>query len=184
MQKAGFIKRVVIPVGIILLITGITSVIYEHSWKFKDNEILYFLSSFTNVLLFLSIFFSVFFIYPISFFKGAGLKERTMASFIPLLVWMIKEIIRMKTVFSVGESLYFGLNPLFIFLILVTVFQMGISDFLCRVLLKKRSKEPVKIFPKPTVVLLLGSLISLFLFLAFILKFGIFYFNTYGKIFS
>ncbi len=184
MQNSSIKKRAVIPVGIILLITGITSVIYEYSWEFKDNEILYLLSSITTVLLFLSIFFSVFFIYPITFFRGAGIKERIFFSLIPLLVWMIKEIIRMTTVFSVGESLYFGFNPLFIFLILVTFFQMGISDFLCRVVLKKRSKEPVKIFQKPTAILLFGSLVLLFLFLVFIWKFGIFYFDTYGKIFS
>jgi hypothetical protein len=182
-HKQSIIRRLVVPISTVLLIILLTSIIYEHSWKLKGQPLLFKVTSYTTLLLFISIFFSTFFIYPMTFFRGAGTGERIIASLIPLFVWMVKEMIRIYTVFTIGESLYFGLNPMFLFLILFTFLQMGLSDLFCRWRLKRRAAAPVTIFSAHTLILLGGSILSLILFVAFLLKIGILYFDAYKTLF-
>ena len=183
-QKANFVPRLVIPVGLILGVVFLTSIAYEVSWRFKENQLLYPVFSVLTVIMFFSIFFPAFFIYPYTFFKGASPFERILASFIPLLVWMGKEVVRIGSVFSFGESLYFGLNPVFILLILFTLVQMGFCDPICRWRGRKHSTEKVRIFSRFSVILLLGSLLTLFLDLTYSLKIGFFYFDLYKSLFA
>ena len=183
-HKQNAVKRLVIPIGTILLITLVTSIVYEHSWKLKDHAVLFKLTSYTTLLLFISIFFSPIYIYTVTFFKGAGLGERIAASLVPPVVWMVKEMIRIYTVFTLGESLYFGLNPMFIFLILFTFLQMGLSDLFCHWRLKRQAVATVKIFSAPTLALLGGSILLLILFITFLLQIGMLYFDAYKGLFT
>jgi len=183
-EKKQVVNRLIVPVGIVLAVVLFTSLAYEVSWKYGDSQFLYSLFPLVAVLMFISIFFPSFFIYPYTYFKGARPWERIIASFIPLGVWMGKEILRIGSVFSLGESLYFGLNPIFIMLILFTFLQMGLCDPICRWRHKKRSPEKMKIFSRFTVILLFGSLLALFLDLAFALKIGFFYFEQYKNLFT
>ncbi len=182
-KRSGLVTRSVVPVGVVLIVTLITSTIYEHSWKFKSHELLFSLTALTNILMFLSIFFSAFVIYAITFYRGAGARERIIASLVPLLIWMLKETVGAFAVFSFGESLYFVLNPMFLFLILFTFFEMGLCDPFCRWRLKKRSQKKVRVFSLYTVGLLGGSFLALFLYLATIMRIGMFYFETYKQLF-
>jgi hypothetical protein len=182
-QRTNFLKRLVIPVGSVLAIVLVTSLIYEISWEYKDSQLLYSMFSVLTVLMFISIFFPAFFIYPYTYFKGATPLERVIASLIPLFIWMGKEILRISSVFSVGESLYFGLNPIFILLLLFTLFQMALCQPFCRWRHKKRSAIKMRIFSKLTVALLLGSLAALLLDLALGLKIGMAYFDLYKGMF-
>jgi len=183
MHETTFGKRIMVPVGIVLLTMLVTSIIYDQSWKLKDIGPIGLVISISNILLFASIFFGAFFIYPMTFFRGAGTVERVIASFIPLMVWMIKEIIRISAVFSIGESLYFSLNPMFIFLFCFAIFQMGICELICKWRLKKRKGKNIKVLSTPTGKLFFGGT-GLF-FLAVILFLPIFYiyFITYAAIF-
>lgn len=182
-QRASFFKRLGIPVGIVLAVVLVTSLIYEISWQFKNSQLLYSIFSVLFVLMFVSIFFPAFFIYPYTYFKGATPLERIIASFIPLFMWMGKEILRISSVFSVGESLYFGLNPIFILLLLFTLFQMALCQPFCRWRHKKRSAIKMRIFSRLTVALLLGSFAVLLLDLVFALKIGLAYFDLYKGLF-
>ncbi|MCP4752379.1 MAG: hypothetical protein GY866_15910 [Proteobacteria bacterium] len=182
--RRGFVNRLIIPVGIVLLVTLVTSIIYEHAWKLKDMPDLYLFSPVFTVLMFLSIFFGILYIYPATFFRGAGKWERMAASLVPILVWMVREMVRIGRVFSFGESLYFGLNPLFVIVLLFAVFQMGLCDLFCRWRFRRRSRTRIKLLSGFTAILLFGGLVSLMAFLTKALPIGILYFEVYKTIFA
>lgn len=183
MHQANLGKRIVLPVGIVLATMFVTSIIYDQSWKFCDISPMKFFITVTNILLFSSIFLSVFLIYPMMFFRGAGTVERVVASLIPLMVWIAKEIIRISYVFTVSESLYFGLNPVFIFLFCFALFQIGLSELICKWRLKKREGKEFKVLSAPTGIMFFGGTGVFFLSVIFFLHIFFLYFITYAAIF-
>jgi hypothetical protein len=96
---------------------------------------------------------------------------------------MVKEMIRINTVFTLEESLYFLLNPIFIFLTLFALLQTGISSLFCQWWLKRQRHAAVTIFSGHTVLLLGGSMFALIVFVAFLMQIGMFYFDAYKRLF-
>ncbi len=151
MEKRSFVKRFVNPILIVFVLMSISWIGYNLSWRLDNDTVHHLLADVFGTLLFLSITFGVIVVYSTAFFRGASLLERVIASFVNPVIWVIKEVFRMFTSFSVTESLYFALNPLVVWLILGIIAQMGLIEIICRWRLKKRG-EKVRVFNVPAIL--------------------------------
>ncbi len=83
--------------------------------------------------------------------------ERIIACLITPLVWNLKEMVRVSEFFTLGETLYYGLNTVFLLAVFSALGQMGLCELICCWRLGKRSEEPVKVFsPAPVIAILVG----------------------------
>jgi hypothetical protein len=124
MQKRDFSQRVVMPVSIILVTMILSRVLYFNSSAT--------VATLSGVVMFLSIGFGTLLIYPMSFFRGASLPERTFACLATPLAWNGIEIYKMSEAFTLGESVYYGVNIVIIGTVAGQFLMMGVCDFLCR----------------------------------------------------
>jgi hypothetical protein len=117
------------------------------------------------VLLFLSIGFGALLVYPLAYFRGATPGERILASLFTPLLWTLKEIIRVGEFFTFWESLYYGLNSLFLLTFFGTFGLMGLCELICRVRAKKKGIHPGPILTPLPVTAILLSLVALYVLL-------------------
>ncbi len=159
MEKKSFVNRLVIQVTIVLAVMVGMSIIYFHlAWRIDSgNSLRPVITTLSSWLLFISIGFGTLYIYPTAFFRGAGAGERIIACLVTPVVWNIKEMVRVSEVFSLGETLYYGLNTSFLLAFFGTFGLMGLCELICRWRLGKRGDEPVKVFsPAPLVAIFAG----------------------------
>ena len=182
MQKTSFLKRFVVPVAIVLVTMIVTSIIYFHlAWRMDSGNALRPAIAFISAaLLFSSIGFGTFLIYPVAFFRGAGVGERIIACLITPLVWNAKELVRVSEFFTVGETLYYGLNTAFLLSVFGVLGQMGLCELICRWRLNKRSEEPVRVFSPAPVISIVVGLVALYLCLLWGLGVHFFYIYIEG----
>jgi len=182
MQKTSFLKRFVVPVAIVLVMMVVTSIIYFHlAWRMDSDNVLRPVIAFVSAaLLFSSIGFGTFLIYPVAFFRGAGVGERIIACFITPLVWNAKELVRVSEFFTVGETLYYGLNTAFLLSVFGVLGQMGLCELICRWRLGKKGEEPVKVVSAAPVVAIAVGLVALYLCLIWGLGVHFFYIYIEG----
>jgi hypothetical protein len=179
MEKKSFFKRSVIPATIVLHVMIFSGIVYLRlAWRMEAGgsfrAIITWTSSF---LLFISIGFGALYIYPRSFFGGAGTAERVAACFVTPLVWNLKEMIRVSEFFSFGETLYYGLNTSALLAFFGTLGLMGLSEILCRRKLAKTSSEPVKILtPAPIAAIVTGLTVF---FICWVWGMGVHFFYIY-----
>ncbi|UCD58131.1 MAG: hypothetical protein JSV16_03175 [Candidatus Hydrogenedentota bacterium] len=187
MQKTGFVTRFVIPAAIVLVTTVVTSLIYHHlAWKIEGRALHTILAHVSAVILFVSIGFGALLIYPMAFFRGAHMGERILACLITPVVWNAKEMVRVSEFFNFGETLYYGLNSIFLLCVFGALGQMGLCELICRWRLGKRGEEPVRVFSPLPVISILASLVALYVFLIWGLGVHFFYIyiEGYRAIFS
>ena len=160
MEKASFGKRFLKPVIFVILTMVVSGITYFYlSWQIQDPSLHAFVALVSSSILFISIGFGTIYIYPVAYFRGANLAERIIACLITPIVWDLKEMVRVSEFFTFGETLYYGLNTVFILSVFGALGQMGLCELICRWRLRKRSGEPVKILsPVPIVSIVLGLL--------------------------
>lgn len=159
MEQKSFSKRFILPVGIVLATMIVTTIIYFHlAWRMGgDNPIRPVVTTVSSWVLFISIGFGACYIYPTGFFRGASVAERIAACLVTPLVWNLKEMVRVSEFFTLGETLYYGLNTVFLLAVFSALGQMGLCELICRWRLGKRSEEPVKVFsPTPVIAIFVG----------------------------
>ena len=182
MQKTSFLKRFVVPVVIVLVVMTVTAIIYFHlAWRMDTDNVLRPVVVFVSAaILFSSIGFGAVLIYPMAFFRGASAGERIVACLITPLVWNVKELVRVSEFFTFGETLYYGLNTVFLLSVFGALGQMGLCELICRWRLGKRSEEPVKVFSPAPVISIVVGLVALYLCLLWGLGVHFFYIYIEG----
>jgi hypothetical protein len=159
MEQQSFSKRSILPVAVVLATTIVMSIVYFHlAWRIgPDNPIRPVVTTLSSWVLFISIGFGVLYIYPKGFFGGACIVERTAACLVTPVVWNLKEMIRVSEFFTLGETLYYGLNMAFLLALFGTFGLMGLSELLCRRKFNKSGEEPVKVLsPAPVAAIFIG----------------------------
>ncbi|MCP4686831.1 MAG: hypothetical protein GY859_02210 [Desulfobacterales bacterium] len=157
MQPKSFAKRTGVPVAVVLLVLALTTFLIADGWRFGLSETWDRSYTVSTVLRIAVMLYAVYLIYPIAFWGGAGRKERVLASFTPHFVWTINEFVELVSVYSVGEALYFILNPGFLFFVVRTFFQIGLCDVVCRWILRKRWDTGHSLSNRQAGALLVGS---------------------------
>lgn len=177
MEPQSFSKRSMIPVAIVLATMIVTSIIYFHlAWRISiDNPIRPLVTTLSSWVLFISIGFGALYIYPKGFFGGACIVERSAACLVTPVVWNLKEMVRVSEFFTLGETLYYGLNTAFLLAFFGTLGLMGLSELICRRKLNKLSEEPVKVLTPVPVLAMFAGLAALYICLLWGLGVHFFY---------
>ena len=151
MTKQSFSRRFLQPVGTVLLVWALTSVVYLGcAWRLEPGGLRSVVAFSSATLLLLSLGFGALYIYPIAFFRGASTGERLVACLLTPLVWSLKELVRVSEFFSFGETLYYGLNTAFLLTVFGSLGLAGLCELICRWRFGRRSEQPVRVFsPAP-----------------------------------
>jgi len=155
MERKSFTKRFIFPALIVLIIAAGAWIGYHLAWRLDNRSLHDTLAQVFGILLFLSVAFGPLVVYPLAYRRGAGGVERVLACLVTPFAWATKDFFRMLAAFTVGESLYFYLNPLNIWLILLLMAEMAFLEIAMRKRSSRRG-EDVKAFSIP--VLAVGVL--------------------------
>jgi hypothetical protein len=164
MEKKDFKRRIIYPVGILVAVAAASWGAYNLSWRLDNRTLHQIFASVSGTLLFFSVTFGVLFIYPATYFRGASLGERVLASYVTPLLWATKECVRLYVSFSIGECIYYYLNPLNIWLFLGIVAQMGLAEILCRWVRVWRGEQIRILGAGPLAAFVIGLFLVIFLF--------------------
>jgi hypothetical protein len=107
-----------------------------------------------------SIGFGPLYAYPSAFFRGASAPERVLASLVTPVAWDVKEVLRVSEYFTWGESLYYGLNTIFILCLCVGAVQMGLCEMVCRAVRNRRVSQPLPVVTPACVIPVLAGLLG------------------------
>jgi len=157
-KKAPFMKRFVYPTSIVLITWIVSTFVYWNSSKVGSAGLHYLLADASGILMFLSIGFGSILIYPMAYFRGASTAERIAASLVTPIIWIIKEEIRVSEFFTLGKTLYYALNQLHVMVILGSFGLMAACEIACRMIVRKRTGNQIKIvtaFPVSAMVIAL-----------------------------
>lgn len=163
MEKTSFRERFLKPVIIVLVIYVVSHLTYFYlSWQIADPALRATVALLSSSVLFISIGFGTLYIYPVAYFRGATLLERIIACLVTPVIWDIKEMVRVSELFTPGETLYYGLNTVFILSFFGALGQMGLCELVCRWRLRKRTGEPVRVFSLAPVISIVAGLAALY----------------------
>ena len=182
MEKKSFFRRSVVPATIVLHIMIFSGIVYFRlAWRIDAENFLRPLITWgSSWLLFISIGFGALYIYPKAFFRGAGPVERIAACFMTPITWNIKEMVRVSEFFSLGETLYYGLNTSFLLAFFGTIGLVGLCEIICRWRLGKISAEPVKILTPAPIAAIVSGVAALYVCLLWGLGVHFFYIYIQG----
>ena len=103
------------------------------------------LAAFLGTIYFVAIFFGSLYVYTHTYLIGLSLPRRVLLTCLIPFVWMSKDILVMTESHPWIESLYWYLNPMYIWLGCLILVQVGAGGMLARYILKRRG-EAVKVF--------------------------------------
>ncbi|MEW6444015.1 MAG: hypothetical protein AB1640_23975 [bacterium] len=156
-DRPSALRRLVLPVAPVLLAMAAATLAYNLSWRIEDDSVHQATALLSGIVLFASIGFGALFTYPMAFFQGAAVAERILACLATPLAWNLKEMVRVSEFFTAGETLYYGINSIFLLTVIGTFAQMGICEMVCRRSLARRGRTHVRVVTAvPVLSVLLG----------------------------
>jgi hypothetical protein len=132
MSQGGFFHRVLSPVLRLFVVMAVSYTVYKLSWRIEQPFLHNWLAHVFGILFFLCLGFGTFYVYRQTYFRGAGPGERILACFTNPLIWVAKEVMVLTGIYTIGESLYFILNPVNILLYSAVVAEIGLASLITR----------------------------------------------------
>lgn len=157
MGKTDFSQRIVVPTLMVLITMLLSRIIYFNSSAT--------VATLSGVVMFLTIGFGSFMIYPMSFFRGASLPERIIGCLVTPLVWNGIEMYNVGQAFTLSESLFYGMNILSIGTVAGQFLIMGICDGFCRLRARRHTQEAVKTIGPFSILACLSGIFGIYLVL-------------------
>ena len=162
MQRASFITRFLFPTAIAALALLASHVVY-HSSRLIDNYVIHQQVAFVAGLIYLFVLMGgSLIVYPVAFFMAAKPLERVIACLITPILWSVTEIIRVSEFFTVGESLYYGLNSQVLLFLSLASFQMGLCDMICRWWAQRKGAVGLRMVTRAAVTAILFGLAAVY----------------------
>ncbi len=157
MERQPFVRRAVLPALTVLIVMLASLIVYSHAWRIDRDPIDRVTAYIAGLVLFASIGFGPLYVYPTAFFRGASARERILASLVTPVVWDVKEILRVSEYFTWGESLYYGLNTIFLMCLCAAAVQMGVCEMVCRWIRNRQASDRVPVVvPAALIAVVLG----------------------------
>lgn len=158
MPASSFTHRFIIPVGLAVCVLFISIYIYNNAWRIDNDSIHQWLAFLAGLVVLATLWFQTLFVYPTAYFRGASVVERVLACFVTPLAFDVYDMIRVSEFFTVGESLYYGVNSLILVCISCSLIQMGICEMLCRLWAKRtRPDTPRPVTTGPVLSIVAGT---------------------------
>lgn len=158
MIEPGNTKRNIYPVFLVLIVAAISHFGYFGSRHVGNDTIHQLMAGIFGTTYFLSIAFGSLYVFTTAYVRGLPLPGRILLSFVVPFVWMSKEVLRLTESHPFVECLYWYLNPLNVWLVSLTILEMGIATLIARTVLR-RSGQPIKVVTMAPGVVILGSLV-------------------------
>jgi hypothetical protein len=157
MERQSFMSRAFKPAATMLMVWLASEIVYGQSWRIGNEPLHQLVAYAAGLVLFASIGFGPLYVYPRAFFRGASVLERVLASLATPIAWDVKEILRVSEYFTWGESLYYGLNTIFLLSLSVVAIEIGLCEMACRWLRNRDTTEPLSVAtPAPLMSVLAG----------------------------
>jgi len=128
---------------------------HTHAWKLGIPLVTLLAGWLCGLGGFLLVLLSPLFIYPLSYFRNASLMERSLTALTPMMAECGYHTFLAGSVFPLGKTLYYGIGPIFLVILVANLMLMGICEIFCR--LRVRSRQRVRVWtPGPPIVILAG----------------------------
>ncbi len=176
----GIVKRALIPIAVSLGLWGGLFIASMHIPVTENPAVYRFLMNAVHVLLFSVIGFGgALIVYPMMYFRGAGLPERTIGAMVTPLAFIIKEVYRVCEFFTIGESLYYAFSSMILLLVFGQAGLLAVSEMICRYIdARKRGAHTPVVTPLPVA----GIVFSLvWLYVLLIWGLGVHWFYIYQE---
>jgi hypothetical protein len=161
-QRASLTTRFLFPTAIAALALLASHVIY-HSSRLIYNDAIHQEVAFVAGLVYLFVLMGgSLIVYPVAFFMGARPWERVIACLVTPILWSVMEIIRVTEFFTLGESLYYGLNSQVLVFLAFASFEMGLCDMICRWWARGKGAAGTRIVTRATAGAVLCGLVVVY----------------------
>jgi len=164
MERQSLVRRAVAPAASVLIVMAASATLYNHSWRIGNDALHQLTAYVSGLVLFVSIGFGPLYAYPKTFFRGASALERILACLATPVAWDVKEMLRVSEYFTWGESLYYGLNTIFLLCLCVGAAQMGICEMACRLVRNRQVSDPVPVVTPASLIPVLAGLLGVGVF--------------------
>jgi hypothetical protein len=156
MKKTDIIKRFIIPLGIVVGIMVLASLIFHGARTLAPGTIRTVLLWTFGPIMFISIWLFGFVGTPIAYFSGARFIERLVVAFANPVIWVARMMAKVSCQFGPVELVYFFFLPWTFGIVCMTLLEFSISETVCRAIDRRRPAS-VRVFsPVVLVLLLLG----------------------------
>ncbi len=153
------LRRIVVPLLSVLILALISYLVYFGSRRFENQVLHQILAAGFGTLYFVSIFFGPSYIYTVTYVQGIPLSGRLLASCLIPFLWMTKDVLVMMESHPFLESLYWYLNPMYIWLACLLAIEMGLGTLLARYVLVRRGQPIQVITAAPIAAILIGIVV-------------------------
>ena len=119
-------------------------------------------------------------VYPFMYFQGAGPRERLLAALITPVAYILSEMIRVSDYFSLGESIYYGLSSMGMFVFFLNTGLLGLSEMACRLIARRQTGRPIRVVTFWPIASLVWTIISTYIVLFWDMGERYFYFYQEG----
>jgi hypothetical protein len=160
MKKMNFTRRFMYPLIFVVAIRVISSFMYNASSGLPVGLVRDLLIHTFGPITFFSLWFFAFVGPPIAYFRGASFMERFIIAFANPVMWVVCVESQLACQFNWVEMIYFFFLPWTFGIMCVTLLEFSISEFICRWLHKRKSKEAVPVFHPSVIIMLVSGLIG------------------------
>jgi hypothetical protein len=158
MEKAGFLKRFILPLTLVVGINLVSGWIYDTAAMMDTGTLRSLLINLFAPLLFISLWFFAFVGPPLSYFLGATFRERLVIAFANPVIWVVSVEAKIACQFCTAEMIYFLFLPWTFGVICVTCIEFSVADLVCRFWHRRRGADDVTVFHPGVLTLLLVGL--------------------------
>jgi hypothetical protein len=159
MAKHRSLRRSVAPILSVLILALISYLVYFGSRRIENHLLRQSLAAGFGTLYFVSIFFGPLYIYTVTYLRGVPLPGRLLACCLIPFLWMTKDVLVMTESHPFLESLYWYLNPMYIWLACLLVIEIGLGTLLARYILVRRGQPMQVITAAPIAAILIGVVV-------------------------
>lgn len=154
-------KRMLSPTVTVLCTAAISFFVYEFSASIGNEFTHELVAKLSGTAYFLAVAFGAFYVYLATSLDDAPFTHRVAAALATPFLWMTKESVRLFESHPLIECLYYYVNPLNLWLLLLVVLEMSVATLVARRLRSKRGERTRILTPAPVVTIVVS--LSLFI---------------------
>jgi hypothetical protein len=85
------------------------------------------------------------YVYPRMFFRGASVRERLLGAYLVPVAYILSEVVRVTEFFTLGESIYYAFSTMGLLTLSLQAGFLGLSEMVCRLALRRQTRQPVRV---------------------------------------